>query len=185
MKSFPAAGYKRFALCAALLLLAASSLRGQDSSVAEPKKPKEPLRLLSWADPHQPRKASIYSAVIPGLGQAYNRKWVKVPIVYASLGAVGWFTLDQRKQMRALNAQFKAAYAINSDTSLPALLLEQRDNYRRMRDFGILAFSALYVLQIVDATVDAHFYKMNINQDLSATLRPFPARFVSLAYRLR
>lgn len=151
-----------------------------DSTV---KKPKEPLRFFSWSDPHSPTKATIYSAILPGLGQAYNRKWVKVPIVYATMGTAAWFMLDQRQKMRDLNKGFKAAYALNPDTTIDVNLISRRDNHRRMRDFGILALTGIYALQIIDATVDAHFYKLNIDQDLSAQFRPSPSRFLTFTYR--
>lgn len=145
--------------------------------------PKQPLNLLSWKEPHSPTKASIYSAVIPGLGQLYNQKYWKVPLVYASLGAATWVMIDQRAQMKKLNTQFKKAYAKKSDTIIDVNLISQRDNFRRMRDFGILAISAIYVLQIADAAVDAHFFKFNINQSLSARISPSSSRLIAFQYQ--
>lgn len=145
--------------------------------------PKQPINLFSWKDPHSPTKASVYSAVIPGLGQLYNQKYWKVPLVYATLGTATWLMLDQRAQMKKLNLQFEKAYALNKDTSIDINLISQRDNHRRMRDFGILAISAIYVLQIADAAVDAHFFKFDINQSLSARISPSNSRLLTVNYR--
>ena len=87
------------------LLSLLAEAHGQADSTAPA--PKQPLRLFSWSDPHSATKASIYSAVIPGLGQAYNRKYWKMPLVYASMGAATWFMLDQRSKMRDLNMRFE------------------------------------------------------------------------------
>lgn len=164
------------------LLIFSAGIGAQNDSASAVKK-KEPFRFFSWSDPHSPTKASLYSAILPGLGQAYNRKWVKVPVVYATFGTAAWFMLDQRQKMRDLNKQFKAAYALNPDTSIDVNLIARRDNHRRMRDFGILALTGIYALQIIDATVDAHFYKLNIDQDLTARFRPSPSRFLTLSYQ--
>jgi Family of unknown function (DUF5683) len=145
------------------------------------KKPRVPLHLFSFSDPHLATKASIYSAVIPGLGQIYNRKYWKLPLVYGSLGAATWFMLDQRKIMREYNDTFRAQYARNLTPD--PYEISDRDDARRYRDFAILAMSAIYVLQIVDATVDAHFYKFNIDQDLQARVNVNPARAIQFTYR--
>lgn len=134
---------------------------------------------------HSPTKAAIYSAVIPGAGQLYNRKYWKFPVVYAGMGASTYLMLDQRAKMRKLNLQFEKAYAIKKDTILDANLIAERDNNRRMRDFGILAMTAVYALQIIDATVDAHFFRFNIDQNLSARIHPSPARLFTVTYSLK
>ncbi len=165
------------------LLLLTGNVCGQPDSSDKPEKP--PLRLLHLGPPHSPTKAAIYSAVIPGAGQLYNRKYWKLPVVYAGLGAASYLMLDQRAKMRNLNLQFQRAYAINKDTTLDANLIAERDNYRRMRDFGILAITAVYALQIIDATVDAHFFRFNIDQNLSARIHPSPARLFTVTYSLK
>jgi hypothetical protein len=157
-------------------------LSAQSDSAKAATKP--PLRLFSMKPPHSPTKAAIYSAAIPGLGQLYNRKYWKMPIVYAGMGAATYLMLDQRSKTKELNLQFEKAYSINRDTILDANLIAQRDNHRRMRDFGILAITAVYALQIIDATVDAHFFRFNIDQSLSAKIAPSTTRFITFTYRL-
>lgn len=140
---------------------------------------------FNWGDPHSPRKATVYSAIIPGMGQAYNRKYWKVPIVWAAMGGVGYYTLDNARKMRKINDTLRAFYIKHNDTlAANPLHLQTRNRYRQQRDMGILAFTALYVLQIIDATVDAHFYKLDFNQSLSASLRPSPARFLTFTWNL-
>ena len=166
-----------------VLCLSLSILFGANAQTDSLALQKEPLKLFSWKDPHSPTKASIYSAVIPGLGQLYNQKYWKVPLVYATLGTATVVMLDQRAQMKKLNLRFEKAYALNKDTSIDINLISQRDNHRRLRDFGILAISAIYVLQIADAAVDAHFFKFDINQSLSARISPSNSRLLTVNYR--
>jgi len=166
-----------------VLLLLCSYSHAQTDSSDKPVKP--PLRLLYFGAPHSPTKAGIYGAVIPGAGQLYNRKYWKFPVVYAGLGASTYLMINQRAKMRKLNLQFENAYVIKSDTTLDANLIAERDNHRRMRDFGILAMTAVYALQIIDATVDAHFFRFNIDQNLSARIHPSPARLFTVTYSLK
>jgi hypothetical protein len=173
---------RRLFVYAALLLLC-SRVNGQSDSAA--KTEKTPLRLFYLGTPHSPTKAGIYSAVIPGAGQLYNRKFWKFPVVYAGMGAATYLMLDQRAKMRQLNLQFEKAYTINKDTILDANLISERDNHRRMRDFGILAMTAVYALQIIDATVDAHFFRFNIDQNLSARVHPSPSRVLTVTYQFK
>jgi hypothetical protein len=153
----------RLVVLSALTLLCNAANGQTDSASKTDKKPY-----------HSPTKAAIYSAVIPGAGQLYNRKYWKLPLVYAGMGASAYLMLDQRSKMRTLNLQFEKAYAIKKDTVLDANLIAERDNYRRMRDFGI-----------VDATVDAHFFRFNIDQNLSARIHPSPVRLLTVTYSLK
>ena len=143
-----------------------------------------PLRLLHFgAEPHSAKKATIYSAVLPGLGQIYNHKYWKAPIVWAAMGGALWYMEKQRAEMWHMNEMFRFRY---SDTLLPVPTDEERalrDKYRRGRDIGILALSGLYVIQIVDAAVDAHFFRFDINQSLSAQIRPSSYGMFSVQYR--
>ncbi len=149
---------------------------------AQDGKPK--INWFTFADEtHSPTKATVYSTVIPGLGQAYNHKYWKVPVVYAAMGASTYFMLNQRKQMRAMNTNFTSRYADSDLSNDPSSReLADRDNLRRGRDIGILVTTGLYALQIVDAAVDAHFYKIDINQDLNVQMHS-PTRFLNFCYQ--
>jgi hypothetical protein len=127
------------------------------------------------AHKHSPHKASVYSAVLPGLGQAYNRKYWKIPVVYAALGTSVYFLDMNRTEMRtrqdALTLLLDGDPSTNPSNDLATtpidVLKAERSYYRTNRDYSIIACAAFYIINIVDATVDAHFYKFNIDQPLA------------------
>ena len=124
---------------------------------------------------HSPHKASLYSAILPGLGQAYNRKYWKIPIVYATLGLSSYYMLSNRDSFKVrqealinLSDNDTNTRASWYFTNMPISALKaQRSYYRSNRDYGIIAIAAFYVLNIIDAAVDAHFYKFNIDKPLA------------------
>jgi len=115
--------------------------------------------------PHSPKTASLLSMALPGMGQIYNHKYWKAPLVWGGLGAAAYFMVENRRLMRDMNSEFAQLYAAGSAPS--ASQIQERDRLRNNRDLAILGGTAFYALQIIDATVDAHFYKFDINQDLS------------------
>ena len=125
--------------------------------------------------PHSAHKASVYSALLPGLGQAYNEKYWKIPIVYAGLGVSTYYLLKNRDSLRRRQNALNLLSDNDSNTNpakyysnIPlASLKAQRSYYRTNRDYSIIALAAFYILNIVDATVDAHFYKFNIDKPLA------------------
>jgi len=128
-----------------------------------------------------PRKASMYSAVFPGLGQIYNRKYWKVPIVYAGFAGLGWyinFTNDQFVRYRnALNFrtdgnpdtvdEFADDLRYNQD-----VLVRFKDYYRRQRDLTFIFTTLFYALNIIDAAVDAHLFQFDVSEDLGMKISP-------------
>lgn len=129
---------------------------------------------------HSPRKATIFSAVLPGLGQAYNRKYWKIPIVYAGFAFFGKTAYDNN----VLYHDFKDAYdhkVLNDSTpavngyeqrfDVAKLLLIKRQ-YRRDRDYMIIISSLWYILNIVDASVDANLFYWEVDENLSLELSP-------------
>ncbi len=129
---------------------------------------------------HSPHKASIYSAVLPGLGQAYNRKYWKIPIVYGGFGGLGYFVSINTKEYRLA----KEAYAyVSSGAEYPienkyvgrysaSDLISIRDYYRRNTELSWILSGLWYLLNIVDATVDAHFFDYDISDNLSLNIQP-------------
>jgi len=130
---------------------------------------------------HSPKKATIYSAVIPGLGQAYNKKYWKIPIVYTGFGVLSYFIISNRNEY----LQFREAYdyVILGDTLNPInndyvniysadKLLKARDFYRRNMEFSMILTGFWYILNIVDASVDAHLFDYDISDDLSLHIEP-------------
>jgi hypothetical protein len=127
---------------------------------------------------HSPKKAALYSALLPGLGQAYNRKYWKIPIIAAGTGALFYsYNFNQSRFSRFKGELIKRQQNLgNLDPDLDrysdANLNEFQDFYRRNRDLTIVGFALLYALNIIDATVDAHLFDFSVNDDLSLHLRP-------------
>lgn len=130
---------------------------------------------------HSPVKASWMSAALPGLGQAYNRKWWKLPIVYGALGAAGYFLfyshneyVKARDSYRALVLPQPNPYQVHPDyAAYDAFAIKSfRDYYRQNRDYGFVAVAAVYALQILDATVDAHLMTFDVSDRLSFRISP-------------
>jgi len=124
---------------------------------------------------HSPHKASLYSALLPGLGQAYNEKYWKIPVVYAGIGISTYYMFKNRDSLRRRQTALNLLSDNDSNTNpakyyanIPlASLKAQRAYYRTNRDYSIIAMAAFYVINIIDATVDAHFYKFNIDKPLA------------------
>ncbi|HEV8287311.1 MAG TPA: DUF5683 domain-containing protein [Chitinophagaceae bacterium] len=136
---------------------------------------------------HSPRKAAIRSAIIPGWGQVYNKKYWKVPIVYAALGITGYIFVDNLKTYRdlrfAYSAKYKASVEPYDSTNyfnikpqyLPIgieSLREGRDRFRRYIDYSVVFFLVFWGLNVVDAVVDAHLKAFDISPDLSLKIKP-------------
>lgn len=126
-----------------------------------------------------PRKATIYSAVLPGAGQIYNGKAWKSAIVYVGFAGIGFGYIYNRNLMKSYQSALDARLDTLSstvDTKYSDLsdntVISYRNYHRRNRDICILAFAGLYILNIIDANVDAHLQEFKINKDLSFNLRP-------------
>ncbi|PUZ25278.1 hypothetical protein DCC81_13300 [Chitinophaga parva] len=129
---------------------------------------------------HDPRKAAFYSVVLPGLGQAYNHEYWKMPLVYAALGtAVGVFVFNYKEFVDFRNAyRIRVAgnpgvkdkyYDIYPDANQLKYI---RDYYRQYVDYSVLGFIVVYGLNIVDATVFAHLKQFDVSPDLSMKVMP-------------
>lgn len=131
---------------------------------------------------HSVKKAVRYSAILPGLGQAYNRKYWKIPIIYG----LGGFTVYSALQNQDLYIRHRNAYRLRSDDD-PATIDEfegqqtarelqlNRDQYRQTRDLNWILTLGVYALNLVDASVDAHLFNFNVSDDLSVrVLRDTP-----------
>lgn len=129
---------------------------------------------------HSPHKASLYSAVLPGLGQAYNQKYWKIPIVYAGVGTISYLAIINRNEYRiAKEAQVYVAnneeYPIENKyigKYSATDLITIRDYYRRNMEVSWIFLGLWYILNIVDATVDAHFFNYDISDEISLQLQP-------------
>ena len=120
---------------------------------------------------HSATKAAYYSAILPGLGQAYNKKYWKIPIVYGALGTSAYLAINNRNYHRDYRTELEFRSVGESTGFRGALpdekLEEQLEYWRKWRDFAYVATGAVYLLNILDATVDAHLQDFNVDDDLS------------------
>ena len=132
---------------------------------------------------HSAKRATIYSAVLPGLGQAYNKKYWKIPIIYAGFGTLIYLININSGEYH----KFRDAYTIvaTGDTAnFPnneyivkynanlKQLQEGRNYYRRNMELNYILTGLLYILNIIDASVDANLYNFNVNDELSLKFQP-------------
>lgn len=122
---------------------------------------------------YSPTKAGLYSAVLPGLGQYYNKKYWKIPIVWGAIGTgVGIVLWNEKQYNRYRNAfvaelnglphEFSDISGVTAD-----VLGRTQDRAKRQRDYAIAITGLIYVLGIVDAVVDAHLYEQRNDPDLA------------------
>lgn len=121
---------------------------------------------------HNPRRAILYSAVLPGLGQAYNHQYIKIPLMYAGIGtAAGIFIFNFKHYTTfrdAYRLRLNGKYTQDEQINLYSLqdLKYLRDGYRQYVDYSVLGFAAAYLYNIIDAIVFAHLYKFDVSNDL-------------------
>ena len=146
----------------------------------------EPTKTTKEKKPHSPKTATIMSACLPGLGQIYNGKWWKVPIVYAGLGGLGYMVYSNYSEYRSyLHAyEFKTGDLPDGvtlsehETDLAnryaaSQLQTYKESYRRNFELFTIITVAWYGLNILDACVDGHLYSYDISDDLSLSVDPY------------
>ncbi len=136
---------------------------------------------------HSPKKAAIRSAILPGLGQIYNKKYWKLPIVYGALGTCAGVFLFNLGSYKDTKFAYKVKYNMrvfrtdsalysNIKTNLKPLSEESlrfyRNQYRRDIDYSALFFLILWGLNVVDASVDAHLKSFDVSPELSLKFKP-------------
>ena len=140
-------------------------------------------------DPLRPSKAAFYSAVIPGLGQAYNKRYWKVPLALGAVGAGIYFIDYNNNRYDSFRDAFKRRragftddeyYDIDGTGIVPGspdfsdeALQDAQVSAQRDRDLSILLTVVLYVLNIIDANVDAHLQQFNVDENLSLNMQPY------------
>ncbi len=147
-------------------------------------------------DEHSPRKAALYSAVLPGLGQAYNQKYWKIPVLYAGIGVLiyyiqrnnyfynqfrnAWYEYELTQESLPEGKYDLPGYNPLGDNSTQ--LKRGTETFERWRDGTIIGLVAVYFLNIIDATVDAHFYNFDVTQDLSLKVSPIADPFYTMSF---
>lgn len=148
----------------------------KDSTVI--KKVRKKFNLLDFKDYPNPNKALVYSMIIPGAGQIYNKRWWKVPLVYAALGGLVYaidYNTDNylelntayRRKLNNLPHQF-------TDTRFDdaSRLKTFRDKFDKQRQMSYAGFVVVYALGGVEAFVDAHLRDFDVSDDLSFKVKP-------------
>lgn len=184
-KSNPALSLLRYMLCIFLACVSVDSYAQQDSvSLLQPDiiiisdsiSPDSQVVIMHpGADLRVPRQAFIRSLILPGLGQAYNKRYWKIPIVYAALGGMTAVALWNRSNYREF-----AGYYRNSIDGIPhpydrypaQSLKSIRDGYRQNMELSWIGVGAIYLLQALEAYVNAHLKTFDVNDDISLKIKP-------------
>lgn len=125
---------------------------------------------------HSPAKATLYSALLPGLGQAYNKKYWKMPIIYVGLGATVYFGIWNNQQYNTYSNAFDIQEAGGVDEFgnyySPQNLITLQNYYRNNRDLAVVLGVLVYGLNILDANIDAHLFDFDVSDDISLRASP-------------
>ncbi len=137
-------------------------------------------------NPLAPSKAAFYSALLPGLGQVYNKRYWKVPLVYALLGTGVFSYIQNDKLYDRFRVAFKRRQAgffddefYDPQNNLPIphfeldVLQNQQERYQRDRDLWLVVSIAFYAVNVIDANVDAHLKQFNVDDDLTLDFNPY------------
>lgn len=153
-------------------------------------------------DPLAPSRAAFYSAVVPGLGQAYNKKYWKIPLIYAGMAAGVYFYIQSDNDYDRFRNAFKRRLAGFTDDEFfgdgaePVIsndrLIDAQRSAQRNKDVSIVVTIAFYLVNIIDANVDAHLRQYNVSDDLSIQpniqmdpIQTQPNYGLSLTFRLK
>ncbi len=127
---------------------------------------------------HSPKMAGWMSAALPGLGQIYNKKYWKTPVIYVFFGTLTYFVVDNNKRYQ----DYRQAYIMRTDDDptnddiYPYYTTDNlrvlKNKYWKKRDFNIILMAVVYALNVLDAVVDAHFFTYDMSDDLSLHLDP-------------
>jgi hypothetical protein len=183
-----------------VLLLPAFYVNAQQIVEADTIVPVQSLAEQEEEDIHSPRKATIYSAILPGLGQIYNKKYWKVPLIYIGFGTIGYFINWNNENYQLFRIGYDHLTDNNPETqdylkieavrrnnynldnltefnNLKTALSKQQDYYRRNRDLLFISIVGFYGLNIIDASVDAHLFDFDISDDLTLKWEPSMMNF--------
>jgi len=121
-----------------------------------------------------PRKAAILSMYVPGAGQVYTKKYWKIPIIYSALIASGYYINENNSEYKKYRDTYLNRMNGQSDDLdyTDSELITLKDYYKRNREISIMLFSLTYILNIIDASVNAHLSEYEVNEDISLGIRP-------------
>jgi len=122
-------------------------------------------------DPLSPAKAAFYSAVLPGLGQAYNKKYWKIPLVYGAIGTSSYFYFNNNSNFKTYRNAYKLRLAGKPDEFVGLIstdgLINAQKVFKQNRDLSLFLTLAFYALNILEANVDAHILDKSIDNKVS------------------
>lgn len=125
--------------------------------------------------PNQAGKATLYSLLLPGLGQAYNGEYWKIPVYYSGIITSGYFFLTNRKNYRRYRWIYNMATTEDSGYDGPigaSQALYYRNVFRRYRDYSVVAIAGFYLLQVIDANVFSYMKDFELSDDISMKISP-------------
>jgi hypothetical protein len=176
--------FNTFRLAALAGVIIVSTLvqgRCQDAGDSVIIESEDTVLMKSYAARFNPRKALLYAAALPGLGQVYNKKYWKLPLVYGGFAAIGW----NINRFHELHSDYKEQLYYNIEHGLTDSNAENPftgfttrqlrsavDKARYRRDFWIIMMGAMYLMQVVDAHVDAHLKEFDLNPNLRVSVEP-------------
>ncbi len=133
------------------------------------------VKNYKWNQPVLPARTTLYSALLPGLGQIANGDYWKLPIIYGGLATCGYFYYTNRVQFLRYKVMYNHATSVPSryDGWMTAENIKwYRDTYRRYRDYSLIATAIVYLLNVIDANVFAHFQDFDMSDDLTFRVEP-------------
>lgn len=166
---------------------AVTPVTAKDTTAPATEKKAKINRYDSATKAHSPRVAAIRSAIFPGLGQIYNKKYWKLPIVYGALGTCAGIFIYNLGNYKDTKFAYKVKYNMRvnrTDSALYPQIKSQlkplseeslrfyRNQYRRDIDYSALVFLILWGLNVVDASVDAHLKSFDVSPELSLEFKP-------------
>ncbi len=124
------------------------------------------------------RKAALLSTILPGSGQAYNKQYWKMPIVYLALGGLGYWGYNNNVNYKYYSKNLKAIYDDDPNTTNTSgyssdQLVTEKNTYKKRRDMAIIFGALAYTLNIIDANVSAHLKTFDVSDDLSLQFKPY------------
>lgn len=177
----------KFLIASFFVLLFCFSVSGQKKKDKKQELPEEIItdsiiEIRDPINPLSPAKAAFFSALLPGLGQAYNKKYWKIPIVYAAIGTGVYFYINNNNEYNRYRDAYKSRLAgftndefyLDSEggqLTTPRVttdgLERGQEFYRKNKELSLLVTIAFYALNIIDANVDAHLLQYNVDENLS------------------
>ena len=166
---------------------------------------KDSLEVVDTSYHHSPKKAVMLSAVLPGSGHIYNHIHLKkeqsgkrnifwkIPLFYSAIGYTAFSLIQNQNIQKDLKAEYNYRQN-NNELALDERwsnydtqgILSLTKEYEGKRDFSILLFGAAYLIQIIDAGIEAHFVNFDISQDLTLSIHPeiFTPKDIGIGFTL-